>query len=125
MTEACDAEARRIYQDVLDRMNQAYFDGDLGVYRQLVHLPFTLSTFDSKVELTTPDEVGLMFRNLRLFLSSKNITSYIRVCIAARFLDPDTIEGTHEQSSWRMRANRNCGPAMPPAGRPAWPTDTW
>lgn len=87
---------RRIYQDVMDRFNHAYFHSDLDTMTALMHLPVEIATFDSRMVLRTRDDLFRMMDAVRRMIDKENVTTYLRVCIAARHLDADTIDGTHE-----------------------------
>lgn len=91
-----EAQARAIYQDFMDRLNLSYFNDDFDLFRDLVHLPAVVGTFDTRMVLKTEDDLRRIMVSVRRFLQEKNVTTYLRVCLAARFVSDDMIEGTHE-----------------------------
>lgn len=89
------AEARALYQDLLDRINQAGFSGDATAFLEAMHTPHRIRTLDTAQVLDTPDDMRRLFRGFCDFLAEHRVTSYVRVCTDARFVDPDTVVGAH------------------------------
>ncbi|MEM9432790.1 MAG: hypothetical protein AAGA12_02620 [Pseudomonadota bacterium] len=87
--------AKEIYQDMLDRIGQAYFDDDFDYIRRVIFVPHTFVTFESTYVMETETDLRKMYDNLRVHFRSQNIDTYHRVCHAAEFKSSTLIEGMH------------------------------
>ncbi|WP_305970486.1 MULTISPECIES: hypothetical protein [unclassified Mameliella] len=91
-----DAEARRIFQDMLDRCGEAMLAGDMeGVLRWFA-IPNTVESFEGRRVLASVDETRELFRTIMARQRELSITHMIRKVTHAEFRDADTIQATHE-----------------------------
>jgi len=95
-TAGDDPSARRIYQDLMDRLNQSHFAPDPGTFLSLILTPICVVTAGAEVWLRTEDDLRQSFDNLTSYIRDNGVTAYLRICTAARFVDDATIHGRHE-----------------------------
>lgn len=87
--------AHAIYQDLLDRINAAYNAGNFDLFQTLIGLPHRLTTLERTEELTGIEDLRALFDQFCSPLQKSGGTGFTRISAAARFIDDDTIEGTH------------------------------
>jgi len=92
----CNHDARQIYQGVMDRFAEVFFHSDLDLLCDLMILPSQMITFETRMVYRTRDDLRTYMDVVRRMIDRENVTTYLRVCLAARFVDADTIDGTHE-----------------------------
>ncbi|SMX43527.1 hypothetical protein [Maliponia aquimaris] len=91
-----DPEARRIFQDMLDRCGEAMLGGDMeGVLRWFA-TPNTVEDFSGRRVLRSEDETRALFVTVMARQREQNITHMIRRVTHAEFRGPDVIWATHE-----------------------------
>lgn len=88
--------AKAIYQRVLDDIGMAIKSKDVASYTKLVSLPHRIETFEETTNIDTPEKLSLYFTRTVQNLEDLNVPELSRSCTMARFLDADTIRGTHE-----------------------------
>ena len=81
---------------LLDRTGHALDIGDFDLFISAFYLPYRHDTWDGTVELTDPDEVRVVFDQVRAYLKHSGATQVVRCIIAAEFKSPDKILSTHE-----------------------------
>ncbi|MEM7521057.1 MAG: hypothetical protein AAF307_08460 [Pseudomonadota bacterium] len=97
-----DQQAQEIYQDLLDRIAHAYTSDDFEAYARMIRVPHEVRSFGPRVEINTRAELRVLFDGLRVSLARRGIKDYVRTCLAAKWVSPTEIIGTHET---RMIAN--------------------
>ncbi|KHQ54299.1 MULTISPECIES: hypothetical protein [Mameliella] len=91
-----DAEARRIFQDMLDRCGEAMLAGDMAGVLRWFTIPNTVESFEGRRVLGTVEETRDLFRTIMARQRELSITHMIRKVTHAEFRDADTIRATHE-----------------------------
>ncbi|WP_342078563.1 hypothetical protein [Yoonia sp. SS1-5] len=95
MTGPDDAEAKRIYQELLDKIGQSYFDADFAYFRDVIHVPHTLHSQGQTVHVDTDEDLRAGFNKFRSYLAGIGVTEFIRTCEDAMFLNEQQIIGEH------------------------------
>ncbi len=95
MASGSPYEAARIYQDLLDRINDAYATGDFGAFAELVYVPHHLRTSTKTYVLRDRDQLKKMFEEFISHLTNLRVDNFIRECKSAEFRGADRIEGDH------------------------------
>lgn len=103
-TAGGDPFAREILQGVLDRINLAFFSNDADTFVALMQTPHRSATLDGVTVIRSPDEARHMFERFREYLAHQEVTAYVRVCLGARFVADEVIEGLHESHVLSGRA---------------------
>ena len=93
-------EARRIYQDTLDRMTAALLSRDPAAFTRHVFHPYEVRTVDGVLISRTESETEQMVTSFADQLAAQKVTRYERVCDAAQFVNPDHISGYHTSRAW-------------------------
>jgi hypothetical protein len=88
--------AREIYQDLLDRVALALETGDFDAYARMIHVPHEVTSYAPKLVIDTRSDLRVFFDTIRLDLSRRGITDYVRTCVSAEHIAPDEIVGVHE-----------------------------
>lgn len=91
-----DEKAKQIYQDLLNRIAASYWNDDFAAYARMIAVPHKVSSFGPTAYIKTQSDLRRLFDDIRTFQSVKAITEYHRICLAARFITEDEIEGAHE-----------------------------
>ena len=90
------AQAKEIYQDLLDRLSCAYEANDFDAYARMIRVPHEVSSYGPKVQVNTMGELRVLFDSIRWHFAKTGVTDYVRTCISAEFISPTEIVGTHE-----------------------------
>jgi hypothetical protein len=88
--------AQEIFQDLLDRINEAMQAREFGVFADTHIVPYRLETFEGRLFLETKAELERLYGDLLAELDVLNVQRIESICSKAEFLDPDTISGFHE-----------------------------
>lgn len=90
------AQAKEIYQNLLDGIVQCYFDRDFQSFRNFIHVPHHFRTATDTFVLRDVNALENMFHRYIDHCEDAGLTDYKRFCLSAKFRTPDRIEGTHE-----------------------------
>ena len=91
----CEKEAHRIYQDLLDRICDAYFSDDFAAFKTLIHTPHVYRTETTEQRIETVEQMEQAFACFRDYLLGVGVTDFLRNCIGATALTPTKILGGH------------------------------
>jgi hypothetical protein len=91
-----NAEARKIYQDLIDRSADALLGRDFKRLKTFYTLPHEIESAKGSRTFTTSEELLEMFAQIHTDFERMGVTGMIRRCIAADFLTPDSLQGTHK-----------------------------
>ena len=123
MQTPTDDEAKQIYQDLLDRIAQAYFENDFAYYVSIIGLPHRFTTGEKTHILETSEELHSSFNSFREYMIGIGITNFVRVCSDAFATPNGELIGTH---TTHMIANgiRQGGPYLVQSAL-EWRNDRW
>lgn len=90
--------AEDIYQQNLDAVSAALWNGDLPSMLMHIALPNYMGTKDADLVISSPDEMFIVMTEFRDQLQTLGADQYQRKCLKARFLSgrADMITGLHE-----------------------------
>jgi hypothetical protein len=90
--------ARQIYQDNLDAVSKALMDGDLHEMMRHIAVPNMMSTHDTEIVMSSPEELDLVTSDFREHLRGRGVETYTRTCLEAAFVAgrDDMIAGRHQ-----------------------------
>ena len=89
------AEAKKIVQDLLDGIDQAYTSGDFDLHCQLVHVPHHIRTQTEAFAIRNVDEMRTAFNIFREHTLGFGGVKCKRTCQSAKFKGRDKIESVH------------------------------
>ena len=89
--------AMQIYQDNLDAVSKALMDGDLREVMRYIAIPNMMSTHDTEIVMSSPEELDMVITDFREALLDRGVSSYVRTCLDADFVvgRDDMIAGRH------------------------------
>lgn len=89
--------ARKIYQTNLDLVSAALLAGDLGEMLRHIAVPNMMSTRDTEIVMSSPEELDMVMQDFRSQLLARGMQSFRRVCTEARFVagTTDMVAGIH------------------------------
>lgn len=92
------SEAVRIYQDNLDVVSRALMDCDLPLMMRHISVPNMMSTKDTEIVMSSPEELDIVMSDFRNQLLARGVETYERTCIEAAFVAGrgDMIAGRHK-----------------------------
>lgn len=93
-----------VHEHLLEITRQAYLQDDEDMFVARLMLPQTIKTSEFTKTLTTLDDVRQVFRANQAKFLRLGVTDLVRVCISARFVDPDRVQATHV--SYLMQGTR-------------------
>ena len=99
--ELTEEKASEIYQDLLDRICDAYFVGDFPAFKTAIHTPHTYSTEEKQHRIENDAQMEQAFNCFRDYLQGMGVTDFIRECTGAAFLAPNRIIGGHKSELLR------------------------
>lgn len=88
-------DARRIYQDTLDRTTDALLSRNSAGYARHIAYPYEVRTVDGRVICKSDEEFAKMFNDFADNLDALGVTNYTRTCDTAKFVSADHISGYH------------------------------
>lgn len=88
--------AREIAEYLLNRSGRALMSGDFPLFASCFALPQTMETFEGRRLISTRDDLLSVFEGVRAHLAREGVTEMARHCVAAAFIDAETISATHE-----------------------------
>ncbi|MBF9043986.1 hypothetical protein HKCCE4037_11650 [Rhodobacterales bacterium HKCCE4037] len=88
-------DAKEVYQATIDILSETAMNGDFDLYAALFHLPHRLHTRQGVVVFETRAELQRAFDATVDSIARHALDGMTRVCVAARLVDSDRIEGTH------------------------------
>lgn len=91
-----DPQARKIFQDMLDRCGAAMLAGDMENVLCWFTIPNTVESFEGRLVLKTEAETRALFETIMARQREQSITHMVRRVTHAEFRDTDTIWATHE-----------------------------
>lgn len=91
------SEAVRIYQENLDAVSKALMEGDLHLMMRHIAVPNMMSTNDTEIVMSSPEELDLVMSDFRNQLLDRGVETYVRTCLDAAFVvgRDDMIAGRH------------------------------
>ncbi|SEV97017.1 hypothetical protein SAMN04488515_0450 [Cognatiyoonia koreensis] len=92
------AEARAIYQALMDEIDVCFMAEDCARHAELIHVPHHIRTRSETFNIRTQQELEVAFRRYVDYAAELGATSCKRECINARFRTKDCIEGSHRVS---------------------------
>ncbi len=90
-----ERSAHDIASEMLVLTGNAMRDGDFDAFMRHFGVPFIMETFDGKHLFQSRTEMEKMFHAVRQFYEENNVSSVIRECVAAEYVDHRTIATTH------------------------------
>ena len=96
-----EVQAKQIYQDLLDRICDAYFDNDFEAFKAALHVPHSYATEGEERQIQTYDQMREAFDCFRDYLTGVGVTHFIRTCTGAMQLGHDKIIGGHMTETLR------------------------
>ena len=89
--------AMRYYQDNLDAVSKALMEGDLREVMRHIAIPNMMSTHDTEIVMSSPEELDMVITDFRSALLERGVASYVRTCLEADFVvgSDDMIAGRH------------------------------
>ncbi|WP_425100009.1 hypothetical protein [Tropicibacter sp. S64] len=96
MTLFPEWQAFDIAQDLIDRTGRGYFEDRFDIYAECFLIPHEFETFDGLRRIAHIDELRTLYDRMRNFHVMNGITGLHRRVVAARFVDEDLIQSTHE-----------------------------
>lgn len=90
------ATAREISEYLLEETRRTIFENDFDGFLACFELPNVVETFEGTQTLETPNDVRRIYDNNKAYFARKGVTEMVRTCLAAEFLDADTVQSTHE-----------------------------
>ncbi|MCR9109921.1 hypothetical protein [Marivita sp. XM-24bin2] len=89
--------AKRIYQENLDAVSKALMDGDLREMMRHIAIPNMMSTHDTEIVMSSPEELDIVMTDFRAQLLARGVEVYTRTCLEADFVvgRDDMIAGHH------------------------------
>ncbi|MEO1640205.1 MAG: hypothetical protein AAFU41_13280 [Pseudomonadota bacterium] len=102
-----EEEACAIYQDLLDRICDAYFSDDFASFQTAIHVPHQYKTEDGEHRIETYEQMHEAFKAFRDYLIGVGVTNFVRRCTGALALSEAKLIGSHEtdllQNGVRLR----------------------
>ena len=89
------AEARDIYQEVLDVLSRAILEGDSDTVLRLIPLPHAVRTMSGQIRIATEAEMISTVEGMQASLKGNGATDYIRIVDEAQFTGENEIVGEH------------------------------
>lgn len=89
------ANARAIYQQLLDTLSQAIMTQDETMWKQHIHLPHFMTTCDGKLVLESQADLDFSLQDYCQALHKLKITRLERTCDTARYINGEVIVGFH------------------------------
>lgn len=89
--------AVRIYQENLDIVSRAVMDCDLPLVMRHIAVPNMMSTKDTEIVMSSPEELDMVMTDFRNHLLARGVETYRRTCLDAAFVAgrDDMIAGRH------------------------------
>lgn len=89
--------AVRIYQENLDIVSKAVMDCDLPLVMRHIAVPNMMSTKDTEIVMSSPEELDMVMTDFRNHLLARGVETYRRICLDAAFVAgrDDMIAGRH------------------------------
>lgn len=87
--------AKQIYQELLDRLSEAYMREDFDYFRSMIHTPHEFVTKSGETILNDDEGLHRAFITFRRYMDSQGMTDFVRTSKSARFVSETEIEGTH------------------------------
>lgn len=105
------AMAKHIYQQNLDAGSRALMAGDLREMIRHIAIPNMMSTHDTEIVMSSPEELDIVMSDFRAQLLARGVETYTRTCLEADFVAGrgDMIAGSH-----RTEMTGRGGDAIPP-----------
>lgn len=85
--------AKEIYQRNLDLVDKAFITGNWRAFRANVHVPQYFRSYDAEYYIETEVALRKMFGGFCDHAKATGMATFARFCVAARFIQPDLIEG--------------------------------
>ncbi|MEM8851905.1 MAG: hypothetical protein AAGE03_17955, partial [Pseudomonadota bacterium] len=79
-------DAKAIYQDHLDRVSRAVWDGDVDAAAAAMHYPQEMRTLDDLRIVTGPEQLKSAARAFRAMMDGHGATAYHRLADTAAFV---------------------------------------
>ena len=96
MAQAFNEEmAKRIYQDLLEKICYAYFENDFGAFQEAMHVPHHYRTETDAQQIDTVDQLRRAFDCFRDYFEGLGVTDFIRTCTGAAIIGPEKIAASH------------------------------
>ncbi len=90
-----ETEATEIYQDLLDRICDAYFSGDFSAFKAAIQVPHVYKTEGQEQHIESYEQMQQAFDCFCDYLQGVGVTDFIRTCTGAMELGPNRILGGH------------------------------
>lgn len=120
---APEMTAQQVSEYLLDKTGRALLTGDVDLFQSCMAFPNIMQTFDGQICCETPAHFRVIFGGVMRHFRSSGVTDMIRHCVAARYLDPVTVEATHE--SRVLSGNTVVQPAYPVFSLLKWIEGDW
>ncbi|MEM7724625.1 MAG: hypothetical protein AAF376_20005 [Pseudomonadota bacterium] len=104
-----NTDALTIYQDLLDKLSDAFISGEEDQFLPHIIYPHSITTETGVIHVPNRTSARMHFHKMSEALRAQGITHYVRSAKTAAFDGPDVILGTHT-----TRLLRNAIEAVPP-----------
>lgn len=91
-----NSSAHKLAEEYLNTTGSCFQTGDFDTFANHFHLPQEVETQKGQRQINTRDELKEVFQSVRDLFSETGITELVRVCLAAEYINEDTIVTTHE-----------------------------
>ena len=91
-----DPSATQIVDAILEKSRVALATRDLDLFAQCFVMPHQIETFEGSRTIETAEQLRATFHNVQKYFDTSAVTQLDRVCVAAEFKDPTTVEATYE-----------------------------
>ena len=88
-------DARRIYQQTLDRMTAALLARNPAAFVRYVHHPYELRTVSERITYETAQDTSRAIEDYVDAIRARGATDIVRTCDTAQFVSADHISGYH------------------------------
>ncbi|MEL7211591.1 MAG: hypothetical protein AAGK92_02945 [Pseudomonadota bacterium] len=85
-----------ISNDLLERTGAAMLSGDFDAFADCFELPQEMDTFHGRNLVETREDLRAIFDAVRQYYRSMGVTGMARHCVEAAYVDPDTVQATHQ-----------------------------
>jgi hypothetical protein len=92
------ALAMQLYQENLDAVSKALMGGDLREMMRHIAIPNMMSTHDTEIVMSSPEELDMVMTDFRTQLLARGVKTFERTCLEADFVAgrDDMIAGRHQ-----------------------------
>ena len=98
------SDPEQIYQSNLDRVTRRFFSGDLTGIEDLIAIPSELHTLDAGGRVDRLEDLVDLLTEQRNSLLRLGTTEYHRICLDAKFTDPEEMQISGRHRTYVLRS---------------------